>query len=37
MSIYKGTELESGSAQSVGFLDISNLRIMGNNVKAILS
>lgn len=37
MFIYKGTESESGSAQSVGFLDISNLRIMGNNVKAVLS
>ncbi len=37
MFIYKGTESESGSAQSVGFLDISNLRIMGNNVKATLS
>jgi hypothetical protein len=37
MFIYKGTELESGSAQSVGFLDLSNLRIMGNNVKAVLS
>lgn len=35
--IYKWTEIASGSAQSVGFLDTKSLRIMWNNVKAIFS
>lgn len=37
MSIYRWSESESGSAQLIDFLDVSNLRIMGNNVKAVFS
>lgn len=35
--IYKWSEVVSWSAQSLGFFDWSSLRIMGSNVKAVLS
>lgn len=37
MFIYKWTEIESGSAEEVWFIDVSSLRIMWNKVKATLS
>lgn len=37
MYVYKWSEENSWSAHTMGFVDVSSLRIMGNNVKAVLS